>query len=363
MRKLSVYCDESGSTGSNFADLKQPFFVIAGWIVPSEKVDSLSDIIRSLAKGHGATELHSSTLLKSSKGCAVVVKLIESLKEQGCPPLFTIVEKRYAIAAKIVDTYLDYHNNPVAPPILRSSSLIASELTNTFCNIPEELLIRFAGAYRSLNKAELTQIAVELGGIDSSNIPRKALMAIPYMIPNIDKIIDAERELRNSAPNNTYGSLNILIFFNTLYFIEDIGEKAHAEASVYYDSTKSFEEGFKTAFALLKSTDYLKELEHERGEGVSIPKSLDHISQFTIAESHTTPLIQAADVLAGLLYQVATASFQHENIDQQLFQVARELFGLPLIAAFSDLFKGTGLLVSDAFYPNILSLLSTDTKQ
>ena len=32
--QVIVYCDESGSSGPNYLDLDQPFFVVAGWVTP-----------------------------------------------------------------------------------------------------------------------------------------------------------------------------------------------------------------------------------------------------------------------------------------------------------------------------------------
>jgi hypothetical protein len=34
----AVYCDESGNSGPNYLDLPQPFYVLAGWLIPDNRV-------------------------------------------------------------------------------------------------------------------------------------------------------------------------------------------------------------------------------------------------------------------------------------------------------------------------------------
>ncbi|MEI2443880.1 SEC-C metal-binding domain-containing protein [Priestia megaterium] len=113
--KYTIFCDESGNSGSNYLDLEQPFYIIAGWIVPDKNINKISKI-RDCAEALGVEgELHGTKLIKRKKAQNEFQKLFNILcNEIECIPTFIIAEKKYCIAAKIIETILDpYYNDEV----------------------------------------------------------------------------------------------------------------------------------------------------------------------------------------------------------------------------------------------------------
>ena len=108
-----IYCDESGNSGPNYLDEAQPFYVLAGWVVPTNSIIDVSIELEKLRASQvqknytpksplDAGEVKSSALLKSRAGQRKLVELFRSLEERGCIPMYLVAEKRFCVAAKIV---------------------------------------------------------------------------------------------------------------------------------------------------------------------------------------------------------------------------------------------------------------------
>lgn len=353
MNELHVFCDESGNTGSNFLDPDQPVYVLAGWgvkfddlLLASAEVDSCHN--RCGIRG----ELHTKKLLKTQKGCKASADLIGNLFALPCLPIFTIVEKRYAVAAKIVDTYLDYIYNPEAPKIVGFNALACSELANLFCDIPEDLLRRFAVAYRMLDISKLEAVALELGAIKDTEIPKEILLAIPRVVPKLPEIVSAEAAFRTSQPNNVFGSLNFPIFVNMLCLVESLAERINTIATLHHDGIKEFEQGFRVIFDAYQSSKTTGEI--RLTNGAIIPYSLQHISELVMTDSHSSSLIQAAHVLAGLLSEISISALRHTETSQPLKEIARVIY--PFVF-FNNPLRFGALLASNSFILDVATLL------
>lgn len=356
MKKLHAFCDESGNTGSNYLDSSQPIYVHACWVVPDTNLVLASTKVAQYKSQLQETEqLRSKKLLKSQKGCAITSNVIRDLLGLGCLPIYTIVEKRYAIAALIVDTYLDRDFNPLAPAEIKRDFIFASELANLFCQLPKDTLHRFAIAYRTLDITELTSITHELSNLRKTSIPQTILRSIPGILPKLTERIAFEKDFRDSLPNNVYSSLNIRIFCNILYSVERFAEIIDSEAIVYHDSSAEFGQGFKEMFTLLKSTDLLQTVKLERNHNFPVPNSLRYISQLNMVDSQDTSLIQAADILAGLLSNISTSALNHRKIKQELIEVSRIIIFFTAIGKPFDHLAGG--LVSDSFLNALGDLL------
>jgi hypothetical protein len=351
--ELPVFCDESGNTGSNFLDADQPVYVLAGWGVKFDGLLSASALVESCRSRYGIRgELRAKNLLKTRAGCKAAADLIDKLSPHPCFPIFTIVEKRYAVAAKIVDTYLHYAYNPEAPKIVGFDAVACQELADLFCGIPEDLLRRFAAAYRTLDILELKAVAFELGTIKGTKIPRDILRAIPGVVPKLSEIVGVEAGFRSSQPNNAIGSLNFPVFVNMLCLVESLAERANTRATVHHDRIVEFEQCFQWIFDAYRSSKGAGKI--KLTSGVTIPLSLQHINELVMAESHSNSLIQAADILAGVLSQVSVSAIKHTETSQPLKEIASKIYSL---VRFDDPLRFGALLASNSFFPDVAKSL------
>ena len=112
--RISLYLDESGNTGTNFLDDAQPIYALAGWVVPEELREAAQRVIVESCSSIATPELKGSQLLRHTRGRTLVTELLEELLQLGCMPVFSVMEKRYAVVGKIIETFLDPPYNPRA---------------------------------------------------------------------------------------------------------------------------------------------------------------------------------------------------------------------------------------------------------
>src|SRR5258706_11705664 len=113
----TLFCDETGSTGSRFLDPIQPFFAEGGWFIAHEHKSRAMDAILEVERKFkfGAKELKGSDLVKKPKGQKLMREICEVVGKNGGVPFIYAVEKRYAVCSKIVETFFDPVYNPKIP--------------------------------------------------------------------------------------------------------------------------------------------------------------------------------------------------------------------------------------------------------
>lgn len=141
MLMKTVYCDESGNTGSNFLDPQQPIYVLAGWWVdPNVEKNANDAVIRYLGSVPGSPrELHGAQLLRQSKGQSSTLQLFRELGALGCVPIFVLAEKRYCIAGKIIETFLDPYYNHLLCEEFAADVDMKQDIADTICELPEDI--------------------------------------------------------------------------------------------------------------------------------------------------------------------------------------------------------------------------------
>ncbi|MGX4685849.1 DUF3800 domain-containing protein [Vagococcus sp. JNUCC 83] len=109
---FSYFIDESGNTGTNWLDDIQKNFVYGGWIVEDSSRDEIEKYISAELKKQQGPEFKSSKMFKSVKGAENALFLLNYMVEKKCVPFFIITEKKFMVAAKIVESFFDYAYNP-----------------------------------------------------------------------------------------------------------------------------------------------------------------------------------------------------------------------------------------------------------
>lgn len=99
MTTSTIFCDESGFTGTHLSDESQPYFVYASVAIPSGKADEL---VEKAIKDFRiqSEELKGSRLVKYAKGRTLLSLLLqECLRESQ----LILVEKKFALACKLFE--------------------------------------------------------------------------------------------------------------------------------------------------------------------------------------------------------------------------------------------------------------------
>src|SRR4030042_4894036 len=112
-KKAIFYCDESGNSGPNYIDQNKPFYTLAAWSVPYKRIVDASVAVEEHRKKYSpqADELKAANLMRSANGKRGIMSLLRTLGHLGCVPIYEVLEKRYCVAAKIIETFLDPRNH------------------------------------------------------------------------------------------------------------------------------------------------------------------------------------------------------------------------------------------------------------
>jgi hypothetical protein len=117
-----LYCDESGHTGPNPFDRKQPVFVLALVELDDHQERSLEPTIRRIreqTKFLSPTELKFSSLKGSPEGYRAIHEVGMALGEVGARAYFSVVEKLFLAPVLVVETFTDPSLNPAVPDASR----------------------------------------------------------------------------------------------------------------------------------------------------------------------------------------------------------------------------------------------------
>lgn len=159
-----IYCDESGNTGTNFLDENQPLYVISGWMVERNSSYRVKDKVISLRKENfpQVNELKGARLLKTSNGKRFCANFMKEMGQLGCTPFFIVAEKRYCLAAKIVDAFFDSEYNDRISTTLSWNNHIRKIIAEIIYNISEESIEKFAEVHKSPSIANIKDTQIQL---------------------------------------------------------------------------------------------------------------------------------------------------------------------------------------------------------
>ena len=316
-----LYVDESGNSGSNYLDHNQPFYVLAGWLVPDrgnvEAWIAVEEVRQRLSPQAG--ELKSAVLLKGERQKTEAAELIRRYGNLGAFPLYLIAEKRYCVAGKIVETFLDPAYNPLLRNGITSDRETKQELANLiYERLPEQSLVRFAQAYRDPS-AEGLRLALQDVAENTRRLLNPELAdALLGSLANIEEIADAEAEL--SPFGNVGASLNMPCLVSFLMMAECLGRVGlHRPIRIVHDRQHAYEAGYQKIFELHQGMPRLFAPLPEDDE-IQFGR-LEAVADFETADSKDRLPIQAADVLAGVinhLMRIAMAGIDPTDADIEL---------------------------------------------
>ena len=147
-RQLSIAMNQETMARTIWKPRRQ-FYVIAGWAAPDNTaIAEASVVIESLRQKHckDAAELKFKTFRKKPW---TVSETMTRLGKIGLIPIYVIAEKRYCVAGKIIETFLDpYYNDRLSMPFTYDLPT-KQELANTlYERFADDVLRQFAAAYR-----------------------------------------------------------------------------------------------------------------------------------------------------------------------------------------------------------------------
>ncbi|UWD98877.1 DUF3800 domain-containing protein [Bacillus velezensis] len=326
LNKYTVFCDESGNSGSNYLDLNQPFFVIAGWVVPNTILKNTAFLDECASSLGVPGELKSSKLLKRKKARQEFISLFERLNELGCIPVFIYAEKKYCIAAKVIDTLLDPKFNTQLDDWFTYDNVTKKAFIEKVYLFPDEHLTSFIHAYKDCDAEKMTQCILQLSdyaysiGLDTLSTLFKGALS------KIESNMASEKAANKRLPNNAMAAINLPVFVSLIQMIEPLGRKNNVTLSLIHDECGQFEEAYNDVFERFATA---APSERKFADGNTITFGFQRLKDFSFGNSEQNRWLQAADILAGVLGRLFDRIYHDKLQNDELLELVR-----PLIPSF-----------------------------
>lgn len=310
--RASISCDESGNSGPNYIDIPQPFYVLGGWLVPDNRIVEVSVAIDEFRRKRFSQlkELKSGPGLRNDHAKKKCVELFTLLGQLHCVPLYLIAEKRFCVAGKIVETFLDPAYHAFLKDPFTWDIETKQEIANTlYENLPDSVIAQFANAYRCPTIAGLRDALLGVTSAVEAHVSPELAEAISGCRKHIDQIAAVEAE--TSPLGDVAGTLNMPCLVSFLMLVENLGRLGLAHPiRVLHDQQHAYKEGYERIFALQRGMPRLfARLPHD-----GLPFSnLEHVAEFEVRDSLDSMPIQAADLLAGALHHCCKIALRHED--------------------------------------------------
>lgn len=349
-KNFNVYCDESGNSGSNFLDDQQPFYVLAGWMIERGVSYRAKNRVNSFKREYypEKLELKGVEMLKSNNGQHKANILLEQLGEH-CSPFFLIAEKRYCLAAKMVEAYLDPIHNEKVPIEHTWMNAERKKLADLIYNISEKAIGEFGKAYKNPSidsfAKSLDSLIEELNEKGFIELAMVFSGAYKYM----EDIFLEEFSMIDHLPEKAMRSLNLPVFTAFIQLIEkfttNLGIK---NVKMFHDNTKQFEIAYPETFSWY-ARKKKEDVEFQLQNGQIIVSSLKALRSISFSDSKDSPLIQAADILASFMNMYATKVVLEKKVSPELKKQGKMITGA-LLANIEFRSRGFCDLISSSYF-------------
>lgn len=295
-----VFCDESGNSGPNYLDTNQPFYVLAGWLVPEDHVVEVAVAVESFRQRHfpQRPELKAEAILRNDRTKRLGADLFLKLGKLHCVPIYLVAEKRYCVAGKVVETFLDPAYNDIVKDPITYDVETKQEIANTlYEQLDAAVLDGFAHAYQAPTPDHLEAVLHNVAQTIDRDISEALGRALLGSLAHIQEI--ARAEASHWLPRNVDATLNMPSLVSFLMLIENLGRLGLVRPiRVVHDRHHAYEEAYAKIFELHKGVPRL----FARLPHTDVAYSgLEHVADFETRDSKDSPIIQAADLLAGAI--------------------------------------------------------------
>jgi hypothetical protein len=319
--KASFYIDESGNTGTDWTNQTQPYFVYGGWFVPDEKKEEAVNYLNSILASMQGPELKAKSFFKGKSGTYHFSNLFNKLViDFGLLPFFVVTDKRFMVAAKIVETFFDCEYNPningyLTLPVELKKALAVCISQN------EEVIKNFSAlisnATISIDSMKtINQQLIET--FQKQNQEKVANTLKNLTDKNFLEMINEFEVLTYNGTKKSHITLTGTMLVELLKNIEFFSTLSDSTVSVYHDNLRNYDDVFNELKSLFlhKATPSLLGTENK-----PFLTNFPHIDSLTMLNSKDEILIQAADLLCGFVSRTFQAITSKTELDENAIVV------------------------------------------
>lgn len=279
---LNLYFDESGNTGTNYLDERQPYFIYGGWLVEKDRECEICKGIKNIFQNSKAKELKAKKGIKYKQ----IKELLNMMFEMGAIPVFGVADKKYMIAAKVIETFFDHIYNPNVNGYLTYKTELKKALADSVSQ-NENLLREFSKI--------IHDGSIELGAmrnikdILSNHFKEHNLSDVQKSIeelsdPNLQEMIKEFESVSKNGTEKRWLTLVEPILFERLLNVDMYARIVGEKVNLYVDELWGYQNVFEAIGNILNRK--------------SIIKNVKFVEQ---CKSEENLLIQAADLLCGFV--------------------------------------------------------------
>lgn len=246
---FTYFIDESGNTGTNWLDDIQKNFIYGGWIVENSSIDEIETYISSELKKQQGPEFKSSKMFNSVKGADKALLLLNYLVEKKSIPFFIITEKKFMVAAKIVESFFDYAYNPnvnakLTHPYPIKRALANCIMENDNYRLMEDFLILIKNG--TISPVEIRNINNKLINLfKDSNFDEVSTSLEGIPDEGLLKLVDEFESVSNSGEDKTKLTLTEP-YLHTLFSKLNLfaNNMLDSKVSIIHDELRGYEHSF-----------------------------------------------------------------------------------------------------------------------
>ena len=288
-----IYFDESGYTGPDLANSKQPYFTLVSIRMTDDEIARLKKDIRYDKWGK---ELHFKSMYKNLQGRVVLDKIFNHQLLNTNHVLLSYANKRYCIYAQIVNILVEtmyYHNGINLYNRARNLILANGLYYFAFLHPNKELISEFEQKFVIMVREQSDETISDFYRI--TNMLRSDADTNEEFYSMLSEIPPTIRYISDALTNKKfYIDLTIPLFFVS---IQEWNQKTGVKDDIMFDSSEPF-------FANKEFLEQLRDMDapetvvgYGKGKHVyPLP-----VSNMYIAKSHEKFGIQLADVFASAL--------------------------------------------------------------
>ncbi len=318
-----AYCDESGNTGANLLDPRQPLLLVGGWLVNDGIVEVAERVVReyiSILKPRD-NELHGVQLLKSEIGTFSILNLMHDFYKLYCPPICQILEKRFLLAGTVHEVFMDPDSNPYVSDEFVFMWEGKHELVEKVYSLPDEILAGFAEAFNTLDRSLLLDSLRNIATALTSQSDGELADFMLGSLPNIDKIIEKHNIGRTRFDTITLNTPNVASFHMFFHSLEHVGRMAEIpEITLVHDESQQFEAVFRMVFEEFRDDERPGVI--QMGPWSNVYYGFESLKGLRFADSKDEPLLQAADVFISAMYRYAVNVYRGKPNPATLTEIA-----------------------------------------
>ncbi|KUP23765.1 DUF3800 domain-containing protein [Paenibacillus sp. DMB5] len=333
----SFYIDESGNTGTNWDDKTQPYFVYGGWLVPDDRKEEAVNYLNGILASIQGSELKAKSFLKGKSGTYRFYNLFKKLViEFGFLPFFGVTDKKFMIAAKIVETFFDCDYNPNVNDYLSRPVELKKALAVCIFQ-DEQVMQNFSTLIKNgtVTIDLMKKINEQLIQIFQDQNQEKVADTLKSLSDeNLSKMIKEFEVLTSNGTRMRHIALTGTMLIELLKNIEFYSAMQKSYVSVYHDNLRNYDDVFND----LRSKFLHKAVPSIFGtDSKPFLSNFPHIDSLMLLNSKDEILIQAADLLCGFVSKTFQEIATKKRIDDNSIIVFQ------FLAHLYDMFNDVGI--------------------